>query len=166
MVDSVDGGVIARVPTGLLREARFKRPYIVIHRVDLHSRPCSTPARPPNVRVDPGHRRGHLTRTLGRSACASTSRTAASLEGAALIGADGLRSTIRQQMLGEGEPRTIGYVAHRTIVPMQDVTSDVDRDERGAVVGRRLPHRSLSAAQQHAVQHRRRLQDARHAADR
>ena len=51
------------------------------------------------------------------------------IEGAAVIGADGLRSTIRQQILGEGEPRTVGFVAHRTIVPMQDVKADVYRDE-------------------------------------
>jgi 3-hydroxybenzoate 6-monooxygenase len=31
-------------------------------------------------------------------------------------------------MLNEGEPRMIGYVAHRTIVPMDSVTFDVDRD--------------------------------------
>ncbi len=48
---------------------------------------------------------------------------------AALIGADGIRSTIRQQMRNEGPPRTIGYVAHRTIVPMSDINFDVDRDD-------------------------------------
>jgi 2-polyprenyl-6-methoxyphenol hydroxylase-like FAD-dependent oxidoreductase len=74
------------------------------------------------------------------------------IEGAALIGADGLRSAIRQQMLAESEPRMIGYVAHRTIVPMADVTFDVDREE-------------LSAAQRHAVQHRHRLQDAERKAE-
>ena len=36
MIDSVDAGVIARIPTGASFTARFKRPYIVIHRVDLH----------------------------------------------------------------------------------------------------------------------------------
>src|SRR5688572_12778168 len=37
MIDSVDAGVIARIPTGKPSfQARFKRPYIVIHRVDLH----------------------------------------------------------------------------------------------------------------------------------
>jgi 3-hydroxybenzoate 6-monooxygenase len=37
MVDATDGGTIASIPTGKpsFRE-RFKRPYIVIHRVDLH----------------------------------------------------------------------------------------------------------------------------------
>jgi 3-hydroxybenzoate 6-monooxygenase len=51
-----------------------------------------------------------------------------SIDGAALVGADGLRSTVRQQMLGEAEPRMIGYVAHRTIVPMADLKADVARD--------------------------------------
>src|SRR5262245_21401054 len=36
MIDSVDAGVIACIPTGLSFQARFKHPYIVIHRVDLH----------------------------------------------------------------------------------------------------------------------------------
>ncbi len=40
-----------------------------------------------------------------------------------------LRSTVRQQMRNEGEPRIIGYVAHRTIVPMSSVTFDVNRDD-------------------------------------
>ena len=69
------------------------------------------------------------------------------IEGAALIGADGLRSTIRQQMLDEGEPRTIGYVAHRTIVPMAGRDGRRLSRRRGAVVGAGLPHRPLSAAQ-------------------
>jgi 3-hydroxybenzoate 6-monooxygenase len=36
MLDSVDGGIIARIPTGASFMTRFKHPYIVIHRVDLH----------------------------------------------------------------------------------------------------------------------------------
>src|SRR4051812_24319748 len=36
MFDSVDGGLIMSLPTGTSFERRFKRPYILIHRVDLH----------------------------------------------------------------------------------------------------------------------------------
>ena len=50
-------------------------------------------------------------------------------------------------MLDEGEPRTIGYVAHRTIVPMADVHGRRRSQRGGAVVGAGLPHRALSAAQ-------------------
>jgi 2-polyprenyl-6-methoxyphenol hydroxylase-like FAD-dependent oxidoreductase len=37
MVDWADGGVIARIPTGESFLRRFERPYVVIHRVDLHT---------------------------------------------------------------------------------------------------------------------------------
>lgn len=126
MVDSVDGGVIARVPTGESFLKRFKRPYIVIHRVDLHSVLLDACAELPNVEtitnttVDGYEDAGDHVRVHAKDG-----RT---FEGAALIAADGIRSTIRQLMLGEGDPRTVGYVAHRTIVPMADVKFDVDRD--------------------------------------
>jgi 2-polyprenyl-6-methoxyphenol hydroxylase-like FAD-dependent oxidoreductase len=51
------------------------------------------------------------------------------IEGVAIVGADGLRSTVRQQMVREGEPRMIGFVAHRTIVPMSEVSADIRRND-------------------------------------
>ncbi len=106
---------------------RFKKPYVVIHRVDLHQVLLDACRALPNVEMI-AERRGHVVRGSWAIACASISRTAVSYEGAALIGADGIRSTIRQQMRNEGPPRSLGYVAHRTIVPMSDVKFDVDRD--------------------------------------
>jgi 2-polyprenyl-6-methoxyphenol hydroxylase-like FAD-dependent oxidoreductase len=127
MIDSVDAGVIARVPTGASFAARFKRPYIVIHRVDLHRILLDACAANDNVELMPLTGAEHVEdKGEGVQLRTADNRT---IEGAALIGADGLRSTIRQQMLDEGEPRTIGYVAHRTIVPMQDVKADVYRSE-------------------------------------
>ena len=127
MIDSVDAGVIARIPTGQSFRARFQRPYIVIHRVDLHRillDACKTLA---NVELVP------LTGAASYENLGDRVRVHANdnrtIEGAALIGADGLRSTIRTQMLSEGEPRMTGYVAHRTIVPMAELRADVHRNE-------------------------------------
>jgi salicylate hydroxylase len=99
----------------------------VIHRVDLHRVLLDACEAEPNVELMP------LT---GAAAYEDTGNgvrlritDGRTIEGAAVIGADGLRSAIRQQMLDEGEPRTIGYVAHRTIVPMADVKFEVDRDD-------------------------------------
>jgi 3-hydroxybenzoate 6-monooxygenase len=127
MLDSVDAGVIARIPTGASFTARFKRPYIVIHRVDLHRILLDACEAQPNVELMP------LTgvaryEDLGDRVRLYTENNQL-IEGAAVIGADGLRSTIRQQMVHEGEPRMIGFVAHRTIVPMSEVRADVHRNE-------------------------------------
>jgi 2-polyprenyl-6-methoxyphenol hydroxylase-like FAD-dependent oxidoreductase len=127
MIDSVDAGVIVRIPTGASFRERFKRPYIVIHRVDLHRILLDACKALSNVELMP------LTgvaafEDLGNRVRVTT-EDSHTIEGAALIGADGLRSTIRTQMLNEGGPRMIGYVAHRTIVPMADVRAEVYREE-------------------------------------
>jgi salicylate hydroxylase len=126
MLDSVDGGRIMNIPTGASFEKRFKRPYILIHRVDLHRILLDACEKESNVELVP--LTGVVTyedRAEGVRLRTQDNRT---IEGAALIGADGLRSTIRQQMRDEDEPRMIGYVAHRTIVPMADVPADAHRN--------------------------------------
>ncbi len=40
MLDAFDAGVIARIPTGASFKARFKRPYVVVHRVRLTPYPA------------------------------------------------------------------------------------------------------------------------------
>ena len=128
MIDSVDAGVIASIPTGSEGfRRRFKRPYIVIHRVDLHRILLDACSAHPDVELMPltGAARfddlGHRVRLH--------TKDDRIIEGAAVVGADGLHSTIRQQMLSEGEPRMAGYVAHRTIVPMSEVRADVRRND-------------------------------------
>ena len=126
MIDSVDAGVIVRIPTGASFRARFKRPYIVIHRVDLHRVLLDACKALPKVELiantEVEYYENHDDHVVVRT------RDNRTFDGAALIGADGLRSTVRAQMLAEGDPRMIGYVAHRTIVPMNDLRADVHRN--------------------------------------
>ena len=76
MVDSVDGGVIARIPTGASFVERFKRPYIVIHRVDLHRILLDACRAVPNVEMMPDTS-VVVVRGRGRPRARSTPRTAA-----------------------------------------------------------------------------------------
>ena len=37
MLDALDGKELVRIPTGASFRARFKYPYIIVHRIDLHN---------------------------------------------------------------------------------------------------------------------------------
>src|ERR1700719_1482792 len=92
MVDAYSGEEIARIPLGRSFRARFRHPYIIIHRVDLHQvlmEACR--ARPEIAFESAAAAAGFEDR--GDRVIVQTA-DGRSIEGAALVGADGLRSTI------------------------------------------------------------------------
>jgi 3-hydroxybenzoate 6-monooxygenase len=126
MFDALDGKELVRIPTGASFRARFKYPYIIVHRIDLH-----------NVLLDACRRNDAIelvadamvTGFEDRGAnVAVTTADGRSFSGEALVAADGFRSLFRAKLIGDGEPRPIGYVALRTIVPIAELHVDVPRD--------------------------------------
>jgi 3-hydroxybenzoate 6-monooxygenase len=126
MRDALDGKDLLRIPTGAMLQERFKYPYIIIHRIDLH-----------NVLLDACRRSSAIElvadafvtdfKDHGDGVLVTTADGRA-YSGAALVAADGVRSLVRAKLVGDGEPRPTGYVALRTIVPMAEVKVDVPRD--------------------------------------
>ncbi len=127
MLDALSGKELVRIATGgAAFRARFKHPYIIVHRIDVH-----------NVLLDACRQNdaielvadamvsGYEDRGDGVAVTTADGRT---FSGAALVAADGVRSLFRAKLIGDGEPRPIGYVALRTIVPMQELKADVPRD--------------------------------------
>jgi salicylate hydroxylase len=127
MLDALDGREIARIPTGASFRRRFQHPYIVIHRIDLHQILLEACKASPHIELEAA------TCAIGieddGAAVRVRTRDGRSIAGAAVIGADGLGSCVRALMHNEGPPRLIGYVAHRSIVPMERVPPGVLRDE-------------------------------------
>jgi 2-polyprenyl-6-methoxyphenol hydroxylase-like FAD-dependent oxidoreductase len=124
MPDADSGETLLRVP--LRSEAyarRFRHPYVVIHRADIHHilldkcRATPTVELTVNATVTQFEERGDRVRV--------TCEDGRSFEGAALIGADGLRSRIRGVICKDDAPRPIGYVAHRTVVDMKRVPDEL-----------------------------------------
>jgi salicylate hydroxylase len=126
MLDAFDGTEVTRVPTGPSFKSRFEHPYIIIHRIDLHSALLDACRRSAAIELVPDAMVAGFEDRGDRVTVVTDDGR--SFAGAALIGADGVRSRIRAQLLGDGEPRPIGYVAHRTIVPMSDLRAEVPRD--------------------------------------
>jgi 3-hydroxybenzoate 6-monooxygenase len=127
LIDALNGEEVTRVATGRPSfRARFKYPYIIIHRIDLHNVLLDACARDPLVTLVPN---AMVTQCEDRGD-GVTVRTedGRSFSGAALIAADGIRSRTRAQLLGDGDPLPNGFMGFRTIVPMADVTYDVARD--------------------------------------
>jgi salicylate hydroxylase len=127
MLDALTGQEITRVATGPSLRERFGYPYIVLHRVDLHHVLMDACKAVPAIELESSATVTGFQELDDR--VAAETEDGRRIEGAALIAADGLRSRIRTQLIGDGEPRPIGYVAHRTIVPMKDVTADVHRND-------------------------------------
>ena len=85
-------------------------PYGVIYRADLHQVFLDACMALPNVQLRTGARLESFTRDA-----ASVRVTLAGgevVEGAALIGADGLWRKVREAIVGDGKPRASGHVAY------------------------------------------------------
>ncbi|HEY2134544.1 MAG TPA: FAD-dependent monooxygenase [Xanthobacteraceae bacterium] len=128
MLDALTGNEVTHIPTGEKFRARFTHPYIIIHREDLHRVLIEACEAVPHIVMESGADViGFHEMEGGVRAELADGRH---VEGAALIGADGLRSAVRAGLVVEREPRPIGYVAHRTIMPMSDLPASIPyRDE-------------------------------------
>jgi len=123
MLDAFTGDEITRVPTQQSLRERFGHPYIVIHRIDLHNALLDACRKVGAIELVP---EAQVTAYEDRGDAVTVSTAdGRAYSGPALIGADGLRSIVRAKIVGDGEPRPIGYVAHRTIVPMTQLPEGV-----------------------------------------
>jgi 3-hydroxybenzoate 6-monooxygenase len=116
MMDGISGDPICDIPCGEAFQSRFGNPYAVAHRADVHGallRGCQSAGpliemRTDSPVVDFEHREGSVLVALE-----SGERILAS----ALIGADGVRSRIRQRLVNDGEPKPAGALIYRALVP-------------------------------------------------
>ncbi|WP_340109437.1 FAD-dependent monooxygenase [Pikeienuella sp. HZG-20] len=109
------GRRLVEVPLGEAGAARWGAPYLQVHRADLIEtlRRALERAAPGAVRTG-AEVAGYETGPDGAALRLASGET---VEGALLIGADGIRSTIREAMLGPEAPRFTGAVAWRAAIP-------------------------------------------------
>jgi 6-hydroxynicotinate 3-monooxygenase len=104
-------------------EARFDGPFVNIHRADLHQLLQSALA-PGTIRF--GHKIVDIDETA--NGVTLSFENGAVVEADLAIGADGIRSKVREIMLGFEEPRFIGRIAPRAVFPADRIKGDPIRD--------------------------------------
>ncbi len=127
MFDAFDGKPVTRVRTDEGFIARYGHPYVVIHRVDLHNLLVEACKAYPSIHLDENAAVTDFE-DHGDHVVVIT-QDGRRMEGAFVVGADGIRSRLRTLLMDDGEPSLIGYVAHRTIVPIDKAPAGLPRGD-------------------------------------
>ena len=133
---AVDGRELATLRLNPDMAQRYGAPYRTIHRADLHGLLLAALAQDSRVRV----KAGCPVRAVRQDAGCVTLSLATDLEveGDLLIGADGLWSTVRQQVWGDGTAAPTGHVAYRALVAQQALPAGLRSQQVTAWLGPRL----------------------------
>ena len=119
MMDSVTGEEVTRIPLGDAFRKKFHHPYALIHRADLHKVLLEACQKSDLIRLDASQKIVTVDE-IGDGIVAKT-ESGKDYHGAALIGADGLWSTIRQILIGDGKPRVAGHITYRAVLPTSEM---------------------------------------------
>ena len=119
LMDCITGQEVTRIGLGDDFLAKFKFPYAVIHRADLHQAILAACRESGRIALETSQKvTGFKASGSGVSV---TLEGGATVAGAALIGCDGLWSTVRAQVVKDGNPRVSGHIAYRAVLATDEV---------------------------------------------
>lgn len=115
--DGATGDYLSRIPLGEFARKEYGAAYITVHRGDLHALQMST--------IAPGTT--HFNKCLTRLEETDTHvnlyfSDGTSTQADIVIGADGINSKIREELLGAEKPLYSGWVAHRALIRSEELT--------------------------------------------
>ena len=124
MFDGVSGEKIIDVPLDERFAKRFANPYAVTHRADIHGSlldGCKAQPGLIDLRTD-SRVTGFESNGDGVAVKVGDGET---IEGVALVGADGGRSVIRERIVGDGEPPVSGHMCYRAVLRAEDMPKEL-----------------------------------------
>jgi salicylate hydroxylase len=135
MMDAVSSEPVFRLEFGEEFLDRFRYPYAVVHRADLHRALLQACEASDAVAFATSATVTDVRQT-GDDVYVATAG-GEEVAGCAVIGADGLWSCVRQRIVGDGRPRVSGHVAYRAVVPADTVPQDMRWNSSSIWVGPR-----------------------------
>ena len=150
MHDALDESLVGRIPVGEAFRQRFGNPYAVIHRADVHQSLLEGALESDRIEV-------RTSTAVARVEQDDAGVTVIDAKGgrhrgAALIGADGVKSAVRAQYVND-PARVSGHVVYRAVVDRQDFPADLQWNAASIWVGPNchLVHYPLRGGEQYNV---------------
>lgn len=150
MHDALDEYRVGYIPTGDAFRKRFGNPYAVIHRVDVHLSLLEGAQETGRVEFLTSTRIERIEQDA--QGVTAYDQKGNAHRGIALIGADGVKSVVRQQYVGDAA-RVTGHVVYRAVVDKKDFPEDLQWNAASIWVGPNchLVHYPLRGGEQYNV---------------
>jgi salicylate hydroxylase len=128
MRNAVTGALITNMPLGKEFIDRFGgQPYAVTHRADIHGTFLKACQGSDLITLETSRRVESYDDT--GDGVTITLNNGETVEGRALIAADGMWSKIRERIVGDGKPRVSGHIAYRAVLKHDEVPKDLWRPD-------------------------------------
>ena len=150
MHDALDETCVGRIPTGDAFRRHFGNPYAVIHRADVHGSLLEGAQATGRIEVATSTQVQRVEQD-DRGVTAFDGK-GGTHRGVALIGADGVKSAVRRQFVGD-EARVSGHVVYRAVVDRRDFPANLQWNAASIWVGPNchLVHYPLRGGEQYNV---------------
>jgi 3-hydroxybenzoate 6-monooxygenase len=150
MHDALDETLVGRIPTGAAFRERFGNPYAVIHRADVHGSLLEGAQASDRIEIATSTQVQRIEQDDGGVTVFDAQDN--QHRGIALIGADGVKSAVRRQYVGD-EARVSGHVVYRAVVDRKDFPQDLQWNAASIWVGPNchLVHYPLRGGEQYNV---------------
>ena len=123
LMDGVSGDEICHIPLDDAFRHRFGNPYAVVHRADLHTALADACRDSGLVEVRTSSE--VTSYSQDRDGVTAHLRAGDTVKGAALVGADGINSSVRRQLIGDGPPRVSGHTTYRSVIATEKMPEDL-----------------------------------------
>ncbi len=152
MHDAVDETLVGRIETGEAFRRRFGNPYAVIHRADIHGSLLEGVQLRDRASFHTNTRVERIEQDAATQTVTAIDQNGTRWTGQALIGAEGGKSVVRQQYVGDA-PRVTGHVVYRAVVDRANFPTDLQWNAASLWAGPKchLVHYPLRGGEQYNI---------------
>ena len=150
MLDALDESVVGKVPVGDSFREYFGNPYAVIHRADIHLSIYEETQVHQSIRIHTDAR--IVSVEVSEHGACVRDHNGQEWNGAAVVGCDGLRSVVREALIGDTHVVS-GHVVYRAVCPRDDFPEDLRWNAAAIWVGPNyhIVHYPLRAGEEYNI---------------